>query len=91
MRSPSLIAVAGPSGGGKTSWIVEQLQHSTQPTVYVSPGLGPISVDLARINYTFPAVQIIAGDRDESWLATKYRTKDVWGRTLTQGEIGEEQ
>jgi hypothetical protein len=69
MRSPSLIAVAGPSGGGKTTWIAQQIKNSTQPTVYVSPGLGPISVDLARINYTFPAVQIIAGDRDASWLA----------------------
>jgi len=25
------------------------------------------------------------------YLGSKYRTKDVWGRTLTQGEIGEEQ
>ncbi|MBE9242266.1 GTP-binding protein [Synechocystis salina] len=68
MRSPSLIAVAGPPGTGKTTWITEQLQNIACPTFYFSPGLGPISVDLARINYTFPAVQIITGDRGNSWL-----------------------
>ncbi|WP_223342796.1 hypothetical protein [Synechocystis sp. PCC 7339] len=75
MRSPSLIAVAGPPGVGKTTWITEQLQNIACPTFYFSPGLGPISVDLARINYTFPAVQIITGDRGESWLANVPRRR----------------
>lgn len=69
MSLPSLTFVAGPSGSGKTTWIAQQLKNSSHLTFYFSPGLGPISVDLARINYTCPSVQIIAGDQDESWLA----------------------
>ncbi|QHU99400.1 ATP-binding protein [Synechocystis sp. CACIAM 05] len=69
MRSPSLIAVAGPPGAGKTTWITEQFQNLAHPTFYFSPGLGPISIDLARIKYSYPSVQVIGEDQGSSWLA----------------------
>ena len=78
MSSPSLIVVAGPSGGGKTTLIVQQLKHSTHPTFYFSPGLGLITVDLARINYTCPAVQVIGGDQEKSWLTNLPRNALVY-------------
>lgn len=59
MTSISLIAVSGPSGSGKTTWINQFLSDRSRPTFYLCPGLGNISVDLARIGYRFPWVQII--------------------------------
>lgn len=59
MTSTSLIAVSGPSGSGKTTWISQFLSDRSRPTFYLYPGLGNISVDLARIGYRFPWVQVI--------------------------------
>ena len=78
MSSPSLIVVAGPSSGGKTTWIIQQLKHSTHPTFYFSPGLGLITVDLAHVNYTCPAVQVIGGDQEKSWLTNLPRNALVY-------------
>ncbi|MFM1843669.1 MAG: hypothetical protein RLZZ490_2412, partial [Cyanobacteriota bacterium] len=69
METSSLTVVAGPSGVGKTAWIAQQLKISSHPTFYFSPGLGAITVDLARINYTCPSVQVVGEDHGESWLA----------------------
>jgi hypothetical protein len=53
---PHLIAISDPSGRGKTTWISQFLKDQSQPQFYGSPGLGEISVDLARISYRFPWV-----------------------------------
>ncbi|MGF1520471.1 MAG: GTP-binding protein [Nodosilinea sp.] len=57
---PHLIAISGPSGSGKTTWISQFLKDQSTPQFYVCPGLGEISVDLARIGYRFPWVQVVA-------------------------------
>jgi hypothetical protein len=56
---PSIIAVAGPSGSGKTRWVSQFFKEQSQSQFYSAPGLGLISVDLARIAYRFPWVQVI--------------------------------
>ena len=57
---PHLIAISGPSGSGKTTWISQFLKDQSTPQFYICPGLGEISVDLARIGYRFPWVQVVA-------------------------------
>jgi len=69
MPTPSFIAVAGPSGGGKTAWISQRFQDQTRPQFYLYPGLGNISVDLARIGYRFPQVQVIQEDQIQQALS----------------------
>jgi hypothetical protein len=64
---PSLIAVAGPSGSGKTTWISQFLQDSNRPCFYLAPGASKTSVDLARIGYRFPWVQVIADHQTQSF------------------------
>jgi hypothetical protein len=56
---PHLIAISGPSGSGKTTWISQFLKDQSTPQFYVCPGLGEIAVDLARIGYRFPWVQVV--------------------------------
>ena len=69
MTDLSLITVAGPCGSGKTTWISQHLDDQTRPLFYLSPGLGNISVDLARIGYRFPWVQVIPENQAQSMLA----------------------
>ncbi|WP_228014870.1 CobW C-terminal domain-containing protein [Synechocystis salina] len=82
MPSPSLIAVTGPPGVGKTTWIAEQFENLAHPTFYFSPGLGPISVDLAQIKYSYPSVQIVSGEQGELWL------DDLSGDSVVYCELG---
>lgn len=60
MSNPSVIAVAGPCGSGKTTWIKQFLKDETAPFFYCYPGLDTSSVDLIRIGYCFPWVQVIS-------------------------------
>lgn len=57
---PPLIAVAGPSGSGKTTWIRQFFQDPNRLCIYLAPGVSETSVDLARIGYQFPWVQVIS-------------------------------
>ena len=41
MSSPSVIAVAGPCGSGKTTWINQFLKIETAPFYYFYPGPRP--------------------------------------------------
>jgi len=59
MINPSFIAVAGPCGSGKTTWIQQCLKDKTAPLFYFYPGLDTISVDLMQVGYRFPGVQVI--------------------------------
>jgi len=58
-NSIAAIAVAGPPGSGKTTWIGQCLQDQQRPLFYCCPGMGDRSVDLARIAYRFPWVHLI--------------------------------
>ncbi|TVQ05942.1 MAG: GTP-binding protein [Leptolyngbya sp. DLM2.Bin27] len=66
---PHLIAISGPSGSGKTTWISQFLKDQSTPQFYLCPGLGEISVDLARIGYRFPWVQVVAEAQIQAMLA----------------------
>lgn len=55
---PRLIAVAGPAGGGKTTWISQFLQTRDRPQYYACPGSAQ-GIDAAYLGYRFPWVQLI--------------------------------
>lgn len=59
MTAPHVIAVAGPSGSGKTTWIIQALKERTNDCIYLCPGLGEVPVDLARLGYCCPWVQVL--------------------------------
>lgn len=63
---PTIIAVAGPPGSGKTTWIRQRLQGQEQPCGYLAPGLGNVPVDPARIGYCNPWVTVV----EETQMAT---------------------
>ncbi|MDA0864990.1 MAG: GTP-binding protein [Cyanobacteria bacterium] len=85
---PHLIAISGPSGSGKTTWISQFLKAQSTPQFYVCPGLGEISVDLARIGYRFPWVQVIPEAQLKAVLADLPEQATVyfeWGFHLDLG------
>lgn len=59
MDSITSIAIAGPPGSGKTTWISQLLSNQQRPLFYGCPGMGADSVDRARIAYCFPWVQLL--------------------------------
>jgi len=59
MTAPTVIVVAGPSGSGKTTWITQTLKEHAETCFYLYPGLGEMPVDLARIGYCYPWVQVL--------------------------------
>ena len=59
MTHSSIVAVAGPSGAGKTAWIVQCLNDASQPAIYVPAGRGDISVEMAYVGYRFPRVRVV--------------------------------
>ena len=59
MTAPTVIAVAGPSGSGKTTWIIQALKQRTDASIYICPGMDRVSVDLARVGYCCPWVEIL--------------------------------
>ncbi|NER38839.1 MAG: GTP-binding protein [Oscillatoria sp. SIO1A7] len=63
MGSMTLIAIAGPPGSGKTTWMSQFLSNQDRPLFYCCPGMGAGSVDIARIAYRFPWVQLLPEDR----------------------------
>lgn len=58
-----LIAIAGPPGSGKTTWISQLLSDRQRPLFYCCPGMGTDSVDRGRIGYCFPWVQLLPEER----------------------------
>jgi hypothetical protein len=59
INAMTLIAVAGPPGSGKTTWLSQFLEDQNRPLFYCCPGMGAGSVDQARIAYRFPWVSVI--------------------------------
>ncbi|NEO88052.1 MAG: GTP-binding protein [Spirulina sp. SIO3F2] len=60
MDAMTLVAIAGPPGSGKTTWLSQFLSDQQHPRFYCCPGLGDVSVDRARIAYRFPWVQLLS-------------------------------
>jgi hypothetical protein len=69
MDSIALIAVVGPPGSGKTTWISHFLQDQHRPLFYCCPGMGACSVDQARIAYRFPWVYLVPESKARQVLA----------------------
>lgn len=59
----SIVAIAGPPGSGKTTWLSQFLSDQERPLFYCYPGMGALSVDQARIAYRFPWVQLIPDEQ----------------------------
>ncbi|WP_072622318.1 GTP-binding protein [Spirulina major] len=70
MSSVTLIAVAGPTGSGKTTWMSQFLQDPNRSLFYCCPGAGAGSVDQVRIAYRFPWVQLIPEHQAQQVLTT---------------------
>lgn len=75
---PHLVVVSGPSGSGKTTWLSQFLQEQSHPVYYASLGLGDASVDLARIGYRFPWVQVVPESQLNEALADLPDTATVY-------------
>ncbi|MFN4278997.1 GTP-binding protein [Thermosynechococcus sp.] len=70
MDSCQVIVVAGRCGAGKTHWIRQQLaaQGWQQPLFYACPGYGSMGVDLARMGYLYPRLQVLpAASLEACW------------------------
>ena len=63
MGSITSIAIAGPPGSGKTTWMSQLLSDQQRPLFYCCPGMGTDSVDRGRIGYCFPWVQLLPEER----------------------------
>ena len=68
MKTNQFIAVAGPSGSGKTNWISQQIQDLSNSSFYLAPGINEHSLDLMRIGYSFPEVQVIPTQEIPKWI-----------------------
>jgi hypothetical protein len=69
MPNSKFIAVAGPSGSGKTEWISQYLKESNPSSFYLAPGINQPSIDLMRIGYSFPWVQVIPDSQIPAFFA----------------------
>ncbi|MDG2990687.1 GTP-binding protein [Candidatus Synechococcus calcipolaris G9] len=69
MNPHNITLIAGPPGVGKTAWISQLLQDKTRPMFYLCPGMGEVSVDLARMGYQFPWVSLLSEDQAPRVLA----------------------
>lgn len=82
MESIGLIAVAGPPGSGKTTWMNQLLQDQRRPLFYWCPGMGSCSVDRARIEYGLPWVRTLSESDAQAVL------QDLPDRALVCVELG---
>ncbi|MEB3213458.1 MAG: GTP-binding protein, partial [Leptolyngbyaceae bacterium] len=82
MDSIALIAVTGPPGSGKTTWLSQFLQDQQRPLFYCCPGMGACSIDQARIAYRFPWVYVIPESQAPQVLA------DLPDQALVYFELG---
>ncbi|MEG4862904.1 MULTISPECIES: GTP-binding protein [unclassified Microcoleus] len=68
MSQPTITAVAGPPGSGKTTWIRQQLAAQTPPLLYFCPGSGNVPIDQTCIAAEFGQITTLT-DGQESELA----------------------
>ncbi|MBW4698255.1 MAG: GTP-binding protein [Aphanocapsa lilacina HA4352-LM1] len=54
MNSNSIVAVTGPPGVGKTTWIRQQLSRYEKGGIYCSPGTESVPIDWTRLVADFP-------------------------------------
>lgn len=74
---PQLIAVAGPPGAGKTTWISQFLKNRDRPLYYLCPG-GAQGIDTPYLGYRFPWVQVIPEGKMPAVLADLPQEAEVY-------------
>ncbi|MFN4066402.1 MAG: GTP-binding protein [Thermosynechococcus sp.] len=70
MDTCQVIVVAGRWGAGKTHWIRQQLaaQSWQEALFYACPGYGAMGVDLVRMGYLYPRLQVLpTASLEECW------------------------
>jgi Cobalamin synthesis protein cobW C-terminal domain len=67
VKSPSVIAVGGPAGVGKTTWLRQKFL--TASLLYFCPGVDPVPIDLACIKAEFPAVEVLTNGQESRLFA----------------------
>ncbi|MDB9526303.1 GTP-binding protein [Oscillatoria sp. CS-180] len=53
-----ITVVAGPCGAGKTTWILQELAQMPTSSVYVTPGIGTVPIDVTRVTAKFPQIEV---------------------------------
>ncbi|MGH1395261.1 MAG: GTP-binding protein [Trichormus sp.] len=66
----NITVVAGPAGGGKTTWICHQMQNlsASEKIIYFSPGTGNVPIDQTRLAAEFPHVQVFQDGQEVEFL-----------------------
>ncbi|MDY7022816.1 MAG: GTP-binding protein [Cyanobacteriota bacterium] len=59
-----ITAVTGPPGAGKTHWIREQINKTTEPVGYFNPGEDSVVIDGTCLASEFPQVQIFTSGEE---------------------------
>ncbi|NJM64786.1 MAG: GTP-binding protein [Leptolyngbyaceae cyanobacterium CRU_2_3] len=81
--SNKIIAVAGPLGAGKTTWICQNFMlQAPESMLYFCPGTDSVPIDSTYMAAEYPGVQILAEGQDME------RLKHVSGSETVYVEIG---
>lgn len=59
-----VLAIAGATGIGKTTWIQQQISQISEPVVYFYPNVGNVPIDLTCIKAEFPHVHIFTDGQE---------------------------
>jgi hypothetical protein len=64
VSQPTVIAIAGAAGVGKTTWVRQQLSQATGDRFYFCPGVGNVPIDLTQIMSEFPTIQVLTEQQE---------------------------
>ena len=53
-----IIAVASPTGGGKTHWIRQQIAQTNKPVGYFSPQTDSVPIDAIYLQSEYPQLKL---------------------------------
>jgi hypothetical protein len=67
VNKPDVIAVAGPAGVGKTTWLRQQFLQ--ERPLYFCPGVQPVPIDLTCVKAEFPAVEVLTNGQESQLFA----------------------
>lgn len=62
-----MIAVGGPAGVGKTTWLRQKFLPTS--LLYFCPGVDPVPIDLACVKAEFPAVEVLTNGQESRLFA----------------------
>lgn len=68
MSQPTVIAVAGVAGVGKTTWLRQQLAQAAGELFYFCPGAGAVPIDATCVGVEFPNLTVLVeGQESQLW------------------------